>query len=353
MKPRISIIVPIFNMESYLHRCLTSLTSQSMDDIQIIAVNDGSTDSSLQIVRQFAENDDRIIVIHQENGGVSSARNAGIRAAEGEFIGFVDPDDWIDTTMYEDMYKEAIRHEVDIVMCSYIREFGSHAIEKKYPVADLVCYRGEEVRNEMVRRLVGPINDEVANPELLDAWGTVWSKIFRAEIIKNNEITFVDLHLIGSNEDSLFNIHAFYYATSFVFMNKPYYHYWKANTGSITSRHNPNLMNQFLVLYTLIESFLKEKMMPSSFQLALSNRISLNTLGLGLNTITKKSSMYRKVSDIQTVLNHPRIRGSLSQFETSSCPMVWKAFFLCAKNRFSLGLYMLLLAVDRLRKMKR
>ena len=173
MKPKISIIVPIYNMEPYLQRCLTSLTSQSQADIQIIAVDDGSTDSSLQIVHQFAKDDNRIIVIHQENSGVSSARNAGIRAAEGEYIGFVDPDDWVETSMYEDMYKEAIRLQADIVMCSYIREFGSHSKEKKFPVSDQVYYQGEEVRNEMVRRLVGPLYSEVANPELLDAWGTV------------------------------------------------------------------------------------------------------------------------------------------------------------------------------------
>ncbi len=101
MKPKISIIVPIYNVEKYLRRCLDSLLIQYFKDIEIIAINDGSTDLSLQILNEYAIKDDRLKIIDQSNGGVSSARNAGIDAASGEYIGFVDPDDWVDKEMYE------------------------------------------------------------------------------------------------------------------------------------------------------------------------------------------------------------------------------------------------------------
>ena len=275
MKPKISIIVPVYNVEKYLSRCLESLLTQSFKDIEIIAINDGSTDSSLQILNNYAVKDDRLKVIDKANGGVSSARNAGIDAASGDYIGFVDPDDWIDSDMYEIMYQTAQTEKADIVMCSYIREFGSHSKEKDFHLPEKVCYYNEEVQTNIMRRLVGPLNEEVGNPELLDAWGTVWSKIYKTELIKENELWFTDLSKIGTNEDTLFNIQAFYYANSFVFLNQPFYHYWRANDTSVTSGYKPNLMNQWFNLYNIIESFLNEKGLDEDYYTALNNRICL------------------------------------------------------------------------------
>ena len=139
--------------------------------------------------------------------------------AKGKYIGFVDPDDWIDQDMYEKMYDTAIQENADIVMCTYIREFGTHSKEKKFNMPEKVCYQNDKVKQEVMRRLVGPMKEEIANPELLDAWGTVWSKLYRADMIKENKINFIDLKVIGTNEDSLFNIHTFYYTNTFVFLN--------------------------------------------------------------------------------------------------------------------------------------
>jgi glycosyltransferase involved in cell wall biosynthesis len=352
MKPKLSIVVPIYNVEPYLSRCLDSLVAQSMKDIEIIAVNDGSTDTSGEILDQYAHLDSRIRVIHKENGGVSAARNDGIREALGEYIGFVDPDDWVDTDMYEGMYQAALDEKADIVMCTYTREFGTHSKEKKFNLPGKVCYRDQEVQDKMLRRLIGPMNEEIANPEFLDAWGTVWSKIYCADIIKENGLSFIDLHIVGTNEDSLFNIHTFYHAKSFVFINKPYYHYWRANTTSVTANYKPDLKDKWFSLYSFMENFLNDKKMPPDFYLALNNRICLNTLGLGLNTISvsNKASMFRKLEKLAAILNDDRIKRSFKQFETADCPVVWKTFFLFAKFRVVVGFYLMLLTIDRLRK---
>ncbi|MGM7721158.1 glycosyltransferase [Metabacillus sp. Hm71] len=352
MKPKISIIVPIYNVEKYLGRCLDSLLKQELKGFEIIGINDGSTDSSLTILKEYADKDDRIVVIDKENEGVSAARNDGVKKANGEYIGFVDPDDWINPFMYKHMLEIAEKDQIDIVMCSYIREFGTHAKEKIFDLPNLSSFHNGDVQKNFMRRLVGPLNEEVANPELLDAWGTVWSKLYRAELIKNNNIHFVELKEIGSNEDTLFNIYASYYAKSFVFLNKPYYHYWRANNTSITSKHNPNLVSQFGKLYNSIENFLYEKNMSEEFQIALSNRISLSTLGLGLNTISKgnRYSILKQVSDLKNVLNNSRIKRSLDQFELKHCSIIWKTFFYFAKKRLAFGLYIMLMSIEVLRK---
>jgi len=355
MKPKVSIIVPIYNVENYLSRCLDSLLAQTLQNIEIIAINDGSNDSSIKILREFELRDSRIKVIDKPNGGVSSARNEGIRIATGEYIGFVDPDDWANPIMYEEMYKNAINENVDIVMCSYIREFEGHSKIKDFNLPNKVCYLNEEVKTNFMRRLIGPINDEIANPEFLDAWGTVWSKIYRKELIVENKIKFMDLNKIGTNEDTLFNIEASYYSKSFLFINSPFYHYWRANSTSVTSGFKPKLINQWMYLFTYIENFIKDKNMDKDYYLALNNRICLNTLGLGLNTINKdnRSSVFQKVKRIRSFLKEKRIKNSFRKFNLSQLPMVWRVFYFCAKIRFATVFYLMLICIEFLRKVIR
>ena len=119
MKELISIIVPVYNVEQYLDDCLISIINQTYKNIEIILIDDGSTDKSGKICDEYAKKDSRIIVIHKENGGVSSARNAGLRIAKGAYIGFVDPDDWIAEDMYEVLYSNAKKYDADVSVCKY------------------------------------------------------------------------------------------------------------------------------------------------------------------------------------------------------------------------------------------
>jgi glycosyltransferase EpsH len=339
-------------VEDYLARCLDSLVAQTLEEIEIIAVNDGSTDKSPEILHQYANKDHRIVVINKPNGGVSSARNEGIRRAKGEYIGFVDADDWVDKEMYKTMYESAIHEQADTVMCAYIREFGTHSKEKGFNLPEKVCFRNEEVQSRIMRRMVGPLNEEVANPEYLDAWGTVWSKLYRTEMIKRNQLQFIDLNVVGTNEDSLFNIHALYYTQSFLFLNYPFYHYRRNHNASLTSRYKPHLIDQWFKLYHHIESFLVEKGMQHDFHRALGNRVCLNLLGLGLNTIStdNKAPIKMKLRKLHAILNDDRIKRYFRQFEIRQFPVVWRAFYFCAKIRFSVGLYFMLIAINWLRR---
>ncbi|MFH5186065.1 glycosyltransferase [Paenibacillus sp. TAB 01] len=352
MKPKVSIVVPIYNVAPYLERCLDSLTSQTLEELEIIAVNDGSTDGSGELLDRYAAKDKRIVAIHQPNGGVSAARNRGIRSATADYIGFVDPDDWTEREMYAELYHTALAERADIVMCTYIREFGTHGKEKRFPLPEKVSYENEEVQAKLLRRLVGPLQDEIASPEYLDAWGTVWSKLYKTSLIRDHQVEFIDLHVVGTNEDSLFNIHAVYHARKFVFLNKPYYHYWRVNSGSVTSGYKPDLKDKWFELYGFIERFVEEKRLPPEFRQALNNRICLNTLGLGLNTISagNKAPALTKLRRLRGILNDGRIRQSFKQFESASCSVIWRLFYGCARFRWALGFYCMLLAIDWLRR---
>lgn len=120
-KIKISVIVPVFNAEKYLKMCLNSLVSQTLKNIEIICIDDGSTDNSLAILDKFKSKDDRIKIIKQKNYGVSMARNNGISEAQGEYIGFVDADDWVDKDFFEKLYNAAQKYNADIATAGYYR----------------------------------------------------------------------------------------------------------------------------------------------------------------------------------------------------------------------------------------
>lgn len=131
MNPAISIIVPVHNIEAYLKKCLDSILAQTFTDFEVIVVNDGSTDKSGEICDAYAKQDARVKVIHQENQGVSSTRNAGIARAEGEFIGFVDGDDYVDMDMYRELYQTCMETDSSISICKLGREINGELINNE------------------------------------------------------------------------------------------------------------------------------------------------------------------------------------------------------------------------------
>lgn len=354
MKPFISIVVPIYNMEQYLPRCLDSLLNQSLREIEVVSVNDGSSDGSLDVLEKYAAVDSRLMIVNSPNQGVSAARNLGLAYCRGEYIGFVDPDDWIDGEMYEEMLAAARNEDADIVMCAYVREFGTHSKPKPFPLSDGTIYRGDDVQTQMTRRLVGPLDAEAASPEHLDAWGTVWSKLYRAKLLRDAQCSFTDLKLIGSNEDTLFNIAAFGAAKSFIFLNRPYYHYWRANEGSITATYKPNLAKQFLTLYAKMAEASGERWREKVYRTALANRTAMNVLGLGLNIIgaSNPASASAKVKELRALLREPVYREALGALRTEACPLPWRIFYGLAKRRLALPVYVLLSTLEFLRTKK-
>ena len=131
LEPKISVIIPIYNVEKYLRKCLDSIINQSFTDIEIICINDGSTDNCLQILKEYANKDNRIIIISQENQGPGPARNRGLEIAKGEYISFIDPDDWVSLNFYESLYGEAKKFDCDIVKGRRVDVFTDKPVIKE------------------------------------------------------------------------------------------------------------------------------------------------------------------------------------------------------------------------------
>ena len=190
-QPLISIIVPIYNGEKYLSRCIESLLQQTYKNVELILVNDGSSDSSLAICREYAAKQACIVVIDQQNAGVSTARNRGLEQARGAYVTFVDCDDWVEKEMLAKLYKHLSTSQVDLAMIGY-KEISDSG--KVHVDTSILRYSGRLKREEMIVHLFRPIE--------FFSFCYPWGKLFRLDLIRQYQITFNSQIAIG--EDRLF-----------------------------------------------------------------------------------------------------------------------------------------------------
>lgn len=173
-KNKISIIIPIYNIEKYIHRCVDSVIAQSYKNIEIILVDDGSTDSSAEICDKYKQKDERIIVIHKKNGGLSDARNAGIKASSGDYLFFLDGDDYISTDCIYELFKTLNDNHADISTTKYIN-----------------FYDGEKPKRKKGHSLLNTTEDALRNMLYqIDCTNSAWGKLYKKELFKNIEYPF-------------------------------------------------------------------------------------------------------------------------------------------------------------------
>ena len=228
--PKVSVIVPIYNVEKYLEKCINSLLSQTLEDIQIILVNDGSKDNSGNIAREYEKNNkNRITYVEKENGGLSDARNYGLKYATGDFIAFLDSDDYIEKNAYEEMYNKAIEENADYVECDFIWEFPNKIrVDKQYP------YKNKKEMLSFVRVVA-------------------WNKLIKRQLIIDNNLEFPK----GLRyEDVEFTYKLIPFINKFAYVDKPFIHYVQRE-GSIANVQNERTAEIFTVLDNVIEFYKK------------------------------------------------------------------------------------------------
>lgn len=230
--PKVSVIVPIYNTEKYLRKCLDSIINQTLNDIEIICINDGSTDSSAEILEEYATHDNRIRIITQANSGLSEARNSGMRIAAGEYIGFVDSDDYIDLDYYEKLYCTAIKNNADIACSGIIRES-----DKKNKI--LIRYEKEEVFTTIKNKF-----ENAKVPEHC----YVWNKIYKTEKLKEHNLEFKRGVVY---EDLLFTPDALEHLDNMVVVPNILYHYYK-HSKSLVHKHPTKAKNDKFINTTYL-----------------------------------------------------------------------------------------------------
>ena len=341
--PMVSIVVPVYNVERYLRQCLDSLVNQTYQNVEIICVDDGSTDASSEILTEYALKNSRVRVIRQKNSGLSAARNVGFSFATGEYVMYVDSDDWIDVRTCEKAVFKAGEHAADLVMWPYVREFPDHSAPKAI-FSEEKTFHAAECR-ELQRRMVGLLGTELAHPENADALCTVWGKLYLRELIAQNDIHFTDLQRIGTYEDGLFNLHYLAHVKNATYIPDYLSHYRK-NSG-MTSKYRKELAAQWKNLFFDMRSYIELEKCGDDFDAALNNRISLSIIGLGLNALALPNR--EALKEIRGILSEKEYRVAIKTLPMRYFPPHWWAFFTCCKLNFASGVFLLLKCMERIK----
>ena len=213
--------MPCYNIREYLPRCIESILSQTYKNLEIILISDGSTDGTDEIIREYAKKDSRIIPIFKENSGVSDTRNRGLDIATGDYIGFVDGDDYIEPEMYETLLKNAIENNADISHCGYQMVFPSRV--------DYYYNTGKKVIQDNKKGIRDIIVGDYVEPG-------IWNKLYRSDILKELRMP-PDIKI---NEDVIFNFYAFVNSQKSVYEDIPYYYYLVRKGSAANSELNEN-----------------------------------------------------------------------------------------------------------------
>lgn len=344
----ISIIVPVYNSELYLKKCLDSIISQTYKNIEIICIEDHSSDDSLRILREYEKKDQRIKVIQKANEGVSLARNAGLDVARGDYVLFVDSDDWIDQRTCEASLRIIFKENTDLVMWSYIRERGNESSKKQIFDHDIV-FEGKDVQEKLHRRMIGTVDDELACPENADALCTVWGKLYRRSIISANGIRFYDIRKIGTYEDGLFNLEYLKYVRKAIFLNQYFYHYRRTNVNSITGAYNADLGQKWDALFHIMEEYIEKNGLSDKYREALRNRISLSLIPLGINEMTNECSARMKRRKLNEIISRRSYTTAVKSLKIQYMPIHWKIFFRAAKQKNAFIIWCMLIVIQKIR----
>ena len=240
---KISIIIPAYNCEKYLNRCLDSVLNQTYNEFEIILVNDGSTDKTSDICDEYKAIDNRIKVIHKENGGVSSARNIGISKSTGEYIMFLDSDDWIERDMVEKLYNNISKYDdIDMGMCGCYLEFSS----KEKQILQIKLKNKTYDSTEDYLKEFSYYRDK-------GVFGYLWNKIFRSSIIKDNQLLFKKYSIA---EDLFFLYELLPYCNKIKVIEDSLYNYMHENEYSLSKSNKEDSLYINNLFYDKTKEFL-------------------------------------------------------------------------------------------------
>lgn len=281
MKPKLSIIVPIYNVQNYLEVCIDSILNQTFNEFEVILVNDGSNDKCSIMCDQYASTDNRIKVIHQENKGVSAARNVGIANSNGKYLLFIDPDDYVENQYCEELYKAIDANNRNLIICTfnkfYVTKNEIVRVDKvEWNTKSLSTY--EKVQK---REFFSVYENNLLNP--------LWNKIFDASVIKENNLEFIEEIQLG--EDLLFILEYLTYIDGdLVILKTNLYNYMLSERESLIKKYHANLFE--IIKYTFQKIYDCMVLFKSDINSNLGSyyNIYLNYISIALDNNFRKNS---------------------------------------------------------------
>lgn len=283
--PQISIIVPMYNSEMTIKKCISSIKNQTFTDFEVILIDDGSTDDTISVSKKIIDNDSRFLLISQKNLGASAARNAGIRAMQGQYMMFVDSDDYIDETMLINLFDAATKYDSDFVLCGMI-------VEKYNSKMKLVHSTKYELNERFINNnkdIPVQILDLVENEKIN---GPV-CKLIKSDIVKGSNILMPEN--ISLQEDLHFNIQILSKCDSLVVINETPYHYVQGYNSSVTSSYYPNKYEMTNEVHDLLLKYYKDRISNIEIVSRVEYIYIKNVYAAFINLFHKDCNMSKKV----------------------------------------------------------
>ena len=304
--PKLSIVVPVYNVEKYLDRCVSSIRNQIFSDWEMILVDDGSTDHCSDMCDIYAENDSRIKVIHKENGGLSSARNAGLEITQGEYIGFVDSDDTVHEDMYSKMIQSAEQYSADFVMTDYTRVLLNGVSYLKTLDIREGLYNKQDIKNNIYPALI--MGSNIDYGPLL----SVWHCLYRAIFLKENNIQFNDD--VRWSEDNLFSAKVGYCAESFYYLKgEGLYNYYQ-NEGTITTSYRKGAWQVYSRMNEYLKEFFADK---KDYDFSQQLKWHMLYYACVCASQTKQLSAEESYDELRTILNSTQLAEAFKDVDLS------------------------------------
>lgn len=320
---KVSIIIPVYNVEKYLKKSLDSIADQTYKNLEIILVDDGSTDNSGSICDEYAKKDQRIKVIHKQNGGLSSARNVGLDAISGEFVAFVDSDDYISKDLIEHVVAELEKTRADVCMFSHYTVTNQKENAHYLPL-DKEIYEKEEIRNFIVPLFVGQKNG--SEKPLL---GFIWRQIFRREAIGTLRFRSEREYYA---EDVVFDLEFYTKANKMCVINKPLYYYRYVDT-SLSNRYREGLFEKLVKLIKFKQEIVEKHNISDCLERI--DRSIFRAARGGIINVKRASNLSKKAKklEIKKIVNNSLVRKSIKKVKLKGIKE--KTFAILLKLRLS------------------
>ena len=323
----VSVIVPVYNTSKYLRQCLDSLAGQTLKDIEIIVVDDGSTDDSGSVCDQYSA-DSKFLIIHNKNRGPSESRNDGIKQAQGEYCMFVDSDDWVELDACEKMYRFAKQTDADLVIGGHVNE-SSAGNDIRFIFPETHEFVENDFKNNILIHTLGLTGEKIKNPAYLDKLTPVWARLYRSDVIKDYDIEFISLSRLPS-ECLQFNFEFCFNARKAAYLHDVIYHYRRNTTVSVTKPYRKDLWSKWQWWIDYTKKYLEFNHASEGLWQAYYSRICCSIIPLGGNAV-KLSSQKEIVDECKLFLNQSIFSEAFSKVDFSPCPIYWRVFFWAAK----------------------
>ncbi len=323
-----SIVVPVYNVEKYLEKCVNSLTEQTIKNIEIILVDDGSKDTSGEICDKLKAADSRIKVIHKENQGVSAARNDGLKVAQGEWITFCDSDDWMEKDFCESLIMYGEKNDSDVVVGD-VRIVEEHETRDVKLFSKEFCASTKEEKDELIKTVLckfySPYPTEIGVREGL--FGGPWNKIVKRKLLVDNNIKF-DLRVRGLYDDLIYTSYIYAAASKIAYKSHVVYNYRQVS-GSITHRYNKNIVDTNNRIFYSWQEFFDKYENDGEYQNAFYMNV-LRRLKGALNSfyfhIDNDSSKKEKIDGVKALLGTDPYKRAIAKVDTKKMPKSYKIF---------------------------